>query len=227
MNIRHNMPVTADLPRARLLIRCGSALAPVFFVVAVVQMIARSGFDITRHAVSSLQNGGFGWAQSANFVVCGVLSLMCAWGLRRLLRGSRGGTWGPLLVGVFGIGMIIAGIFPPDPAFGFPDGAPEGAPDVLSVSGGLHGLGFFSAFLALIAGCFVLSRHFGKALPGWRNICLIAGATTPLLLILGTAAFTGAAGIFYFAAGVISFSWLSTVAWRLAGELPRRAASQR
>lgn len=45
------------------------------------------------------------------------------------------------------------------------------------------------------------------------------GIMTPLLSILRNVAFPGASGIFYFVAGAISFTWVSTVAWRLsAGE---------
>lgn len=224
MNVTHHLPTTADPPHARLLVRCGIAIAPLFLVVAIAQMIARPGFDLARHTVSSLQNGEFGWVQSANFLSCGLLALLCAAGVRQLLRGARGGTWGPLLIGIFGAGMIIAGAFPPDPAFGFPEGAPAGAPEAISTQGALHGLGFFSAFPAVIAGAFVLSRHFGTALPGWRNSSLAAGVTTPLLLILGTVAFPDTSGVFALAAGAISFSWLSAVAWRLAGGLPRHSA---
>ncbi len=147
-------------------------------------MLARPGFDVTRHAVSSLQNGEFGWVQSVTFIFSGILSILCAWGVRRYLHGSRGGTWGPLLVGTFGIGMILAGFCAPDPAFGFPAGTPDGAPEAMSMSGGLHSLGFFGAFMALIAGCFVLSRHFGRATPRWRRSCLVVGTTTPLLIVL-------------------------------------------
>lgn len=213
MNDAQHLTAAANRKSVQLLVSCGIAIAPVFLLLAAVQMMTRPGFDISRHAVSSLQNGDLGWVQSANFMFCGLLAILCAWGFRRLLGGSRGGTWGPLLIGVFGAGMILAGIFPPDPAFGFPDGAPHGAPEVMSVAGGLHSLGFFAAFLALIVGFLVLSRHFGKAMPGWRNVCFIVSITTPLLIILGTAAFPNSSGIFYFAAGAISFTWLSTVAW--------------
>ncbi|WP_166354356.1 DUF998 domain-containing protein [Phytoactinopolyspora limicola] len=212
MHVANPPTMTTDPQRTRILLQCGVAIAPLFLAVAAVQMIARPGFDITQHAVSSLQNGDFGWVQSANFILCGLLAVLCALGLRRRLAGSRGGTWGPSLVGVFGIGMIIAGLFPPDPAFGFPEGAPEGAPDAMSTTGGLHSLGFFAAFLTLIAACFVLARHFDKTLHTWRNICLIAGVVTPLLIILGTVASTDTPGVFYLAAGTVSFTWLSAVA---------------
>lgn len=214
MNDAQPLTATANQTSVQVLISCGIAIAPVFLVVAVVQMVTRPGFDITRHAASMLQNGDLGWVQSANFIVCGLLAMLCAWGLRRLLNGSRGGTWGPLLVGLFGVGTIVAGIFPPDPAFGFPEGAPEGMPETMSVAGGLHGLGF-GAFLALFVGFIVLSRHFGQAMPGWRNACIIVAVATPLLMLLGTVAFPNTLGIFYFGAGAISFTWLSVVAWRL------------
>lgn len=215
MNSTQHLTAAARRTGVAGLLWCGAAIAPVFLVVAVVQMITRPGFDIARHAVSSLQNGDLGWVQSMNFAVCGLLALLSALGFRRRLRGSRGGAWAPVLVGAFGIGMVTAGLFPPDAAFGFPAGTPEGAPAGMSVTGGLHSLGFFVAFIALIACCFVLARHFGRAIPGWRNLSLIAGAATPLLIIFGTTLFTGASGIFYFAAGVVSFTWLSAAAWRI------------
>lgn len=216
MNATSPAPPTVERLHKRRLLACGIVVAPLFLFVAVVQILVRPGFDITQHAVSSLQNGEFGWVQSASFMAAGLLSILCAWGMRHLLRGSRGGTWGPLLVGIFGIGMVLAGLFPPDPAFGFPAGAPEGPPESMSTGGGLHSAGFFVAFIALIAGCFVLARHFGRTSPAWRNGCLAVGIVTLLLIVLGNAAFPGAAGIFYFAAGAISFTWLSTVAWRLS-----------
>jgi TRAP-type mannitol/chloroaromatic compound transport system permease large subunit len=55
---------------------------------------------------------------------------------------------------------------------------------------------------------------------------IFAGVATPLLIVLGTA-LSGAAGVFYLAAGTISFTWLSVVAWRLVAELPPRSASRR
>lgn len=212
MEIVQPLPPTENLPRTRLLLWCGTVIAPLFLVVALAQMLTRPGFDIAQHAVSSLQNGDHGWVQSASFILCGLLAAMCAWGFRQVLRGSRCGVWGPLLVGGFGIGMIIAGLFPPDPAFGFPEGAPEGAPEAMSARGGMHSLGFFVAFMALIAACFVLARHFGSAMLAWRNASILVGLGTPLLIAFGGAAFPDAVGVFYLAAGAMSFIWLSAVA---------------
>lgn len=37
--------------------------------------------------------------------MAGLLFVACAAGMRRLLRGGCGGTWGPRLIGAFGIAM--------------------------------------------------------------------------------------------------------------------------
>lgn len=37
---------------------------------------------------------------------------------------SLGSTTGAVLLAVFGFGMVVAGVFPPDPVRGYPPGAP-------------------------------------------------------------------------------------------------------
>jgi hypothetical protein len=78
------------------------------------QMLVRDGFDIRRHALSLLTNGNLGWIQILNFVLTGLLVIAGAFGMRRALRWGRGRTWGPLLLGVHGLGLIGAekGLFP-------------------------------------------------------------------------------------------------------------------
>ena len=39
---------------------------------------------------------------------------------------------GPILIGLYGAGMALAGLFRPDPGLGFPEGAPEGIPVTMS-----------------------------------------------------------------------------------------------
>ena len=41
----------------------------------------------------------------------GLLSLCFAVGLHRVLRSGRGSIWGPLLLSLFGLGLIVAGLF--------------------------------------------------------------------------------------------------------------------
>ncbi|MEK8107959.1 DUF998 domain-containing protein [Micromonospora sp. M12] len=58
------------------------------------QVLTRDGFDLSRQPLSLLALGDLGWIQTANFVLTGLLGLAGAVGLRRVLRGEPGGTWG-------------------------------------------------------------------------------------------------------------------------------------
>jgi Protein of unknown function (DUF998) len=105
------------------LLVCGVALGPLFYVVVVLQILTRTGFDIRRHPLSLLSLGDAGWIQIANFILTGLLAVACSVGVRRALRNAACGTWGPLLIATYGLGMIVAGLFPPDQLLGFPPGA--------------------------------------------------------------------------------------------------------
>jgi len=79
------------------LLRCGIAAGPLYVIVGLAQVATREGFDVRRHALSLLSNGDLGWIQILNFLASGFLVIAGAKGLRKVLRGSRGGTWAPLL----------------------------------------------------------------------------------------------------------------------------------
>jgi len=64
---------------------------------------------------------------------------------RAALRPGRGSTWGPLLVGVTGVGLIVAGVFTTDAGAGFPPDAPADAP-TMSWHRLLHEVGFGLSF---------------------------------------------------------------------------------
>jgi hypothetical protein len=98
------------------LLGCGLVAGPLFIAASLTQAFTRKGFDLARHPISLLSLGAPGWVQIANFVVCGTLYLLGAAGMRQALDQSRGGTWGPLLIGVTGVGLIIAQSAPPIPA---------------------------------------------------------------------------------------------------------------
>ncbi|HXQ55571.1 MAG TPA: DUF998 domain-containing protein [Actinomycetes bacterium] len=108
---------------ARLL-TAGIVAGPLFLAVWALQAFTRHGFDPGRHPLSLLSLGQLGWIQIANFVVTGALLVACAVGLRHVLHRGRGGTWGAWLVGAFGAGMILAGVFVTDAGAGFPPARP-------------------------------------------------------------------------------------------------------
>src|SRR5690242_3792750 len=92
------------------LLTAGALAGPFYLIVGLAQALTRPGFDITRHALSLLSNGDLGWIQVSNFLISGLLVITGAFGMRRALEGS-GITWGPLLVGVYGLSLLGAGIF--------------------------------------------------------------------------------------------------------------------
>ncbi|MFY1670615.1 DUF998 domain-containing protein [Plantactinospora sp. WMMB334] len=203
----------------RTLLACGLVAGPLYIVVVVAQMLGRDGFDISRHPASLLSNGDRGWIQIANFAVSGLLFVAYAIGLRRLLtaEGGRGRGWGPLLVGVFGAGMVGAAVFSADPVDGFPPGTPGGPPTTVSVSGMLHFLVAGLAFLALVAACFVFARRFGEAR---RRAWAAFSTTTGALFLTGWMsifAFPGArpANVAFAVAIGLVLVWTSLLAVRL------------
>ncbi|WP_314248339.1 DUF998 domain-containing protein [Streptomyces sp. DSM 40907] len=198
-------PATRTRPRTatRSLLTCVVAATPLWAAVALSQAALREGFDITRHPLSALSNGSLGWLQIADFLIVGTLLAVGASGLRRALHGTPGGTWAPRLVRVCGFGMIAAGVFVMDPADGFPVDTPYGQPATLTWHSYAHFAAGSVTFLSLIAACFVLGRHFGRA--GDRRYALLSrvgGAA--LLLGNGWAMGGGTAGTLTLAVGVIT-----------------------
>ncbi|QBD75563.1 DUF998 domain-containing protein [Ktedonosporobacter rubrisoli] len=177
---------SAPITQINALLVCGMIAGPFYIVVGLIQALTRPGFDLLRHDLSLLANGDLGWIQITNLVLSGLLVLAFALGMRQVLRSSRGGTWGPLLVGVYGLGLIGAGFFTADPAFGFPPGTPADA-HAISWHGLLHIITAAIGFLALIVACMVMARRFAsQRLLGWAIYSVGSG-------LLFFAAFVGVA----------------------------------
>jgi len=68
-------------------------------------------------------------------IVTGMLVVASALGMRSALADGPGSTWAAWLIGLYGVGLIGAGIFAADPAYGFPPGTPADAHNV-----SFHGL---------------------------------------------------------------------------------------
>ncbi len=205
----------------RWLLALGILVAPVFLGVAIIQILTRPGFDIRHLAISSLSLGDLGWIQIANFEVTGLLAIACAVGVRRALRGGRGGTWGPVLIGILGIGTIISGIFHPDPALGFPPGAPTGMPATMSVHATIHEIASMASFASLTAACFVLSRAFASAGRGkWAIYCIASGVLMPVLLVLGLSS-RDWVGVFLAVMIAVGFGCISATSARLRADVSK------
>ncbi|NOU92928.1 DUF998 domain-containing protein [Paenibacillus sp. LMG 31456] len=202
----------------RKLLMGGAISAPFFYAIVLVQVFTRTGFDIKRHAISSLTLGDLGWIQRTDFIVTGLFAVLAAFGIRSLLRGGVGSTWGSLLIGIYGFGMATAGIFRPDPGLGFPSGTPEGMPASMSDEAALHSAAFFMSFICLIAACFIFARRFaeqGKRV--WSVYCMASGIVPPLLIILGFSVISWI-GVIMACSGIIAFGFVSVIATHLRAE---------
>lgn len=145
------------------LLTAGAVAGLVITTVSLTLAFTRPGFDPTRHANSLLALGDWGWVQSVNFVVCGLLLLAFGVGIWRSTVGVRSGRIAAVCVAVYGLlAGVVVGFNPADPGFGFPPGAPKGYPGVaeMSTSAKIHGVAGLLGFLAVTCGCFALARYF-------------------------------------------------------------------
>jgi hypothetical protein len=193
---------------------------PLFIMVGFIQAFTRAGFVLSDHPLSLLSLGDLGWIQISNFVAAGLLFVASAVGMRRALQPGPGATWGPRLVGVFGVSLIAGGVFVTDPAFGFPPGTPAGAPQQISWHGLVHGVAPVVGFLSLIVACFVFARRFAAFKQrGWAAYSAATGVVV-LALSVWPSLGGNPEGRFgpMWVAMVLGFVWASVIALRLMTE---------
>jgi Protein of unknown function (DUF998) len=213
---------TTHATQTTALLACGIVAGPLFFAVVLIQALTRDGFDLGHHPLSLLSLGDLGWIQIANFVVTGVLYVACAVGMWRVLHPGRSGTWGPVLVGVLGIGLVVAGVFVTDAGAGYPPGAPAGTPQI-SWHGALHTVGAVLAFNGMIAGCLVFVRRFAALRQwGWVAACVATAAAVVLLTAWPSA---DGASVRLALGSAILFGFVAALAAHLIRGLPNPAGS--
>lgn len=204
------------------LLTAGIVAGPLFLVVWAVQAFTRAGFDPGHHPLSLLSLGDLGWIQIANFLVAGALFVACAAGFRRVLPADRGGTWGPRLVGAFGAGLTVAGLFVTDAGAGFPPGAPAGAPQ-MTWHGAMHEAGYLVAMLSWVAACLVFRRRFaalGQRGGAWACIAALVAA-----LALSAWPDMDSYAPRIVIATAVQFGFLAAIAAHLRRALPDRATT--
>ncbi|GGC53723.1 DUF998 domain-containing protein [Hoyosella rhizosphaerae] len=104
----------------------GAAGAILFVLVFTVDGWTRPNYDPVRQPVSALACGARGWVQTANFLVCGSMIAVGGAGLTQV-------SWvlGVSII-VFGVGLILSGLFPMDAMRGYPPGTPDTTPATFS-----------------------------------------------------------------------------------------------
>ena len=216
-----------DARLTRALLLCGVTAGPLYVLVGLAQVVTREGFDVRRHALSLLSNGDLGWIQITNFCVSGALVIAGAAGIRRRLRrpsappmtSPSGGAWGPLLLAVYGAGLIGAGLFPADPGQGFPPGTPLSGTGI-STSGLMHFVFGGAGFYALIAACVVFGRRFARL--GERTWAIWSMLTGLVFFVAFAAIASGqnspAIVLGFYGAVVWIWIWHTALGWNLLRE---------
>lgn len=216
--------------RATILLTAGIAAGPIYILVGVIEILTRPGFDMTRHDLSLMANGDWGWVHMLMLIVTGLLTGAGALGLRHVIKDEPSGTWGPLMLGLYGLGLVGAGIFSADPANGFPIGAPEGQAQI-TANGMLHFISGALGFVGLIAACFILAQYFkAKNERSWAGYSRLTG-------VLFGAAFVGIAMgsngsgailtivvLAFTAAVLLGWAWVSVVFAKFKTNVHQRKA---
>ena len=202
----------------RSLLGYGVLAGTVFEASILIQGLTRHGFRIAHDDASLLANGPLGWIQVATFLVAGAMTIAAAVGVRRAMA-SR---WAPRLIGIYGAGLMAAGLLRADPADGFGPGAPAGKALHVSWHGDGHLVAASVGFVALIAACFVVARHFARE--GRRGMAVYSRLTG----VVFAAAFAGVTAgssssaivLPFYAAVLAAFTWLAIVSVDLYRRVP-------
>jgi Protein of unknown function (DUF998) len=234
------MRVLKKITSTEFLLLCG-VIGPLLFVlVLLIEGATRPGYNAWQTDGSYLALSNQGWEQIANFLICGSLCIAFAVGLRRLWRTGRASVWGPLLIGLFGLGLLIVGVCVTDPGGGYPPGAPiNGSPSTWH--GWIHGItGGLIFNVVLPAACFVLSRRFAAdpqhrrwATYSWLTgalILIISIPSTIILPIAERAGFPVVDGLFQRVEITLGWAWIALTAlhlWREARKARSEDASTR
>lgn len=142
----------------RYLILGGAVSGPLFILAVLGQSLINPGFHLGTHLISLLSIGPYGYLQIANFGLCGVLNVLFAMGVWRVLHGGPSGTFAPIFIGLHGVLLVLVAVFVTDPSNGFPPGSV--APTTPSTHGAIHAFGALWVFIANAAALAVFTRHF-------------------------------------------------------------------
>lgn len=196
-----------------------------FIVVFLAEGATRPGYNPWLMFVSQLSTGPGGWVQIANFLVLGTFMLAFALGLRLSIAGTRGSIGAPVLLSLFAIAMLVAGVFTTDPGLGYPVGAPE----VHTTHGTIHGFAGLAVFTILPAACFVMAWHFATTERSGRWTAYSVGVAAALIILFFGGFAVGQVhgaptGLYQRIAIITGWTWIAMVAWHQLRAAPARTA---
>jgi len=189
-------------------------IGAVFYVLAIAAMhiLRPHNVELYDNTMSAYSVGPYGSISIAGFIALGLGALALSAGLRRAVISSRALRVGSVLVGVFGAGWLLAGIFRFAPDVASLEPTIQG--ESTTIAGIIHGLAGFGGIFCLIAGMLVLSRAFERD-ERWRSFWLLSltlGLATLLLFVLGLFILNSPTEVPCCPTG--SAAWWGAVEWR-------------
>ena len=196
---------------------CGILAGPLFIIVFLIEGMLRRGYQPLRQPVSALAIGPRGWIQRVNFFITGFLALAYVPGLHSALTAYGNPWWPSILVAIFGLGLIVAGIFVTDiTGLAWPNREER------TKSGILHDQASGPVFLALIVACFVFASLFAGAGDHWWAVySIISGVAVVVFVVLAGLGFAfklnlnRVGGLMQRLSIIAGWMWLSLVAVHL------------
>lgn len=202
--------VETSRSRTRTLLIAGALAGPLFYLSAIAQMLTRPGFDLRVHPISQLSTGDLGWIQVVTFALTGLGLICLAVGHRRVVSSGRGRTAIPLFIAIAGIGFIAAGVFPQDPAYGFPLATADGPAAESSWHALVHMGAAILAFTALaVAAVIALVR----AISNRRPLAAVGNGIVAVALLAPVV--PDLASMQVAVAGLFAFGWCTLTATTL------------
>jgi hypothetical protein len=138
-------------PFARLLVVVATVGPLLFYAVATIEGLVRTGYDPIAQPISALALGPRGWIQQVNFALLAISLAAFAVILRTRLRGGNASSVGPAIFGLMTFGIMLAGAFTMDAP-----GAPQ------TNAGRLHSLAGFFFFPWMPVVLLLLARRFRR-----------------------------------------------------------------
>lgn len=207
------MQETISLSTKLLLL--GGMIGPLLFIVVfLIEGATRPGYSPRRYFVSELSLGKRGWIQIANFIVCGLLILAATAGIAQVWPDA---IWGDVLLGIFGLSVIAAGVFVTDPVLYFPPELSDKGP---TLHGKLHNAGFPVSFGSLFVAILLVSwQFFANGNLAWALYSLASAlafiACAALMIVTVARAMQGnpeaPVGLWQRAAIVVGWIWLAAL----------------
>jgi hypothetical membrane protein len=195
------------IQRQRFFALCG-IIAPILFTILVImESLLRPDYSQIYNFVSDLGVGPNAVIQNVNFAIFGILSILFALGLRSGLpspqkKALKAGVW---LVAIFGLCILLAGVFPEDYLSQIP-----------------HNLVSATAFVTIIAAQLLIWKGLKNANDSvwgkYRTYSLISGLMSLILVLVLKVAmsdFTDYQGIVQRAFLAVPWIWVEVTALKL------------